>query len=281
MGLIARHQEEFSVLAKVDKENRRIWIHKYQVKDHSVFSKFLTEWAKEDELEKIIFPVREEDLNHFRKDGFFEEGVIENYFQDSKGYFLSAYPCSQRGKSEFLHEEQGMLKEILSQPRMIKICLPEEFILRQATKDDIPSMANLFRKVFASYPTPVYDPHYLHRTLTKGDLYMVIYDGQHLAGVATAEIDWDYSRAELTNCATHPDYRGLGLNTILLKDLEQYCLAQQIRCLYSLARSSSYGMNLVLHRLGYVFRGTLINNCHIDGRFEDMNIWVRPKGYRN
>nr|WP_315989693.1 hypothetical protein [Desulforamulus aquiferis] len=37
-------------------------------------------------------------------------------------------------------------------------------------------------------------------------------------------------------------------------------------------------MNLVLHRLGYTFRGTLVNNCHIGGSYEDMNIWVRFNG---
>jgi hypothetical protein len=34
-------------------------------------------------------------------------------------------------------------------------------------------------------------------------------------------------------------------------------------------------MNTALARLGYRFRGRLMNNCHIMGGFEDMNIWVR------
>jgi len=45
-------------------------------------------------------------------------------------------------------------------------------------------------------------------------------------------------------------------------------------CLFSLARASSFGMNL-FRRLDYRYRGTLINNCHISGAYEDMNTWVK------
>ncbi|AEG58546.1 putative beta-lysine N-acetyltransferase [Desulforamulus ruminis] len=276
MEPVSRHKDEFSVDALVDKENLRIWIQDYRVKDPLLFSQYLTRWAKEESLEKIILPAREEDLKSFQENGFVLEGVIEAYYPDSKGYFLSAYPCIRRGKSLFLQEEQAMLKKILSQPRLTKGCLPEEFLLRRATKQDINRMADLFRQVFATYPTPIYTPRYLNCAMEKGDLYMVVYHGQQLVGAAAAEIDRDYGRTELTNCATHPDYRGLGLNTLLLKELEQCCLNRHPRCLYSLARSSSYGMNLILHRLGYRFQGTLINNCHIAGRFENMNLWVKP-----
>jgi len=34
-------------------------------------------------------------------------------------------------------------------------------------------------------------------------------------------------------------------------------------------------MNRVFYNLGYEFMGRLVNNCDIQGAFEDMNIWVR------
>lgn len=275
MTLITRQEPEFYVQAHLDQVSRRIWVNQYQTTNPTALRNFLKELAREQALEKIIFPVRTEDLNRFSGEGFAEEGVIEGYFPGTNGHFLSAYPSSKRGNSQVLSQEQQILQDIFAHSKRDLSPLPKEFTLRRATRKDTYAMAKLFSEVFKSYPTPVYDPLYLARSMKKGDLFMVVYNRQKLAGVAAAEIDWEHRRAELTNCATHPDYRGLGLNSILLKKVETKCLAQQINCLYSLARATSYGMNLVLHRLGYVYQGTLINNCHIGGGFEDMNIWVR------
>jgi len=137
-------------------------------------------------------------------------------------------------------------------------------------------MAKVFKKVFATYPSPVDQPDYLAAVLGKAALFRVVKYKQAIVSIAAAEVDWANSSAEMTNCATLPELRGLGLMSSLLHALEKDCLAHQIYCLYSLARASMYGMNLVFHRLGYVYQGTLINNCHIGGNYEDMNIWAKP-----
>ncbi|ABO49278.1 beta-lysine acetyltransferase [Desulforamulus reducens MI-1] len=281
MQTIITTRSEFSLTTQLDMFNRRIWVQDYKVNDATALRCFLLDLAKKQNLEKIIFPVKEADLPLLQGEEFQLEGVINGYFQGSNAYFLTTYLSEKRCNSSSLLREKQMLEKILGQPREYKLALPKKYSLEIATSRHAKKMAELFKIVFKSYPTPVYDPKYLNEAIQKGDLYLVCCDGDTLAGVATAEIDWKQNHAELTNCATHPDYRGLGLNTILLKRLEESCLAKGINCLYSLARASSYGINLILHRLGYDSQGTLINNCHIAGDFENMNIWVKPAYDKN
>jgi beta-lysine N6-acetyltransferase len=44
---------------------------------------------------------------------------------------------------------------------------------------------------------------------------------------------------------------------------------------YSLVRAVNPGINKALSKLEYEYGGRLINNCHICGGFEDMNVWVK------
>ncbi|WP_341473669.1 putative beta-lysine N-acetyltransferase [Desulfofundulus thermobenzoicus] len=275
--LINCHVPGFSLSARLEETSQRIWVTDYQASDPALFRGFLWDLARLKGMGKIVLPVRKEDSVRIQGDGFIEEGVINGYFGGADAHFLAAFPRLKRGVSLSVARERKMLREIIEKPRNRRCQLPSGFNMRLAANKDILPMASLFRQVFRSYPTPVYDPHYLFHSMERGDLFMVVYQSRNrLAGVAAAEIQPRDGRAELTNCATLPEYRGMGLNTLLLAEIEKICLARGILCLYSLARASSYGMNLVLHRLGYVFRGTLINNCHIGGRFENMNIWVKP-----
>lgn len=271
------HQEPgFSLSARLEKTSRRIWVSDCRASDPAALRHFLLDLAREKGLGKIVLPVRPEDSGRIQGDGFVEEGVIDGYFRGAHAHFLAAFPRSKRGISLSLARERKILREILDRPQGWQGRLPPGFTMRPAVSKDILLMAELFRQVFRSYPTPVYDPHYLARSMEKGDLFLVVYHGRQLVSVAAAEIQPEEQRAKLTNCATVPEYQGRGLNTLILAEVEKRCLARGMKCLYSLARASSCGMNLVLHRLGYVFRGTLINNCHIGGRFENMNIWVKP-----
>lgn len=273
MDLLRHSGKNFFVHVYLDQFNRRLWVDDYEAGDPGSMSGFLLDLALMRRMEKIILPAREGDEKKLKGEVFLTEGAIRGYFNGTNAHFLAAFPSAKRAESPSLEEEKKMLKDIMRLPRERKVKKPDGFSLRQAVKTDVSDIAGLFRKVFATYPSPVLDPDYLARSMDRGDIYMVVYHGRRLAGAAAAEMRTDQRRAELTNCATDPGYRGMGLNTLLLARIEKDCLARGIKCLYSLARASSYGMNLVLHRLGYIFGGSLINNCHIDGAFENMNIW--------
>ena len=92
---------------------------------------------------------------------------------------------------------------------------------------------------------------------------------------ASAEINHFYHNAEMTDCATLPEYRQFGLLKQLILKFEEELLAQRVYCVYSIARALSFGMNAALHQLGYEYRGRLANNCYIFDELEDMNMWVK------
>jgi putative beta-lysine N-acetyltransferase len=79
----------------------------------------------------------------------------------------------------------------------------------------------------------------------------------------------------MTDFATLPDQRGLGLAQHLLAALERDMGHEEIPNLYTIARARSAGMNRVFYNHGYHWTGTLVNNCHIAGRFEDMHVWCK------
>ncbi|MFZ5647989.1 MAG: putative beta-lysine N-acetyltransferase [Bacillota bacterium] len=277
MESIKHFHSDFSLNAKLDHTSRRIWVTDYKAGDPAALHTFLVNLARQRGIEKIIMPVRTADADKLAGSGFKKEGAIPGYFNGADSHFLAAYTSKQRSISTSLSGERKILKEILSRSRGGQWHLPSGFTMRLARDEDSESMSHLFRRVFASYPSPVFDPEYLMQSMNTGNIFMVIYNGRRLTSVAAAEIQPENGRAELTNCATDPEFRGKGLNTLLLASLEKMCLSRDITCLYSLARASSYAMNLVFHRLGYVFGGTLINNCHIGGRYENMNVWVKPQ----
>jgi putative beta-lysine N-acetyltransferase len=278
MKYIRYSDMDFSVIAQLDQISSRVWVTDYRTDNPAALSAFLLELAQQRGLDKIIFPVRPGDEGKFQGEGFYIEGTIRGYFDGTDACFLAAFPSNKRAVSHSLSKELKMLREILQRPKTPRKKVSQDFSIRHASAKDVLAMSFLFQQVFASYPTPVHEPLYLTQALEKGDIYMVAYCGDRLAGVSSAEIQRDQWRAELTNCAIDDDFRGEGLVTCLLEKIANTCLSRYINCLYSLARASSYGMNLVLHRLGYAYSGTMTNNCHIGGRFENMNIWVRPSG---
>jgi beta-lysine N6-acetyltransferase len=107
-------------------------------------------------------------------------------------------------------------------------------------------------------------------------VYRIVRDGDGaVVAAASAETDPEHHNAEMTDFATLPDQRGLGLAQHILDALEADMAERGIPNLYTIARARSAGMNRVFHNRGYAWTGTLVNNCHIAGRFEDMHVWCR------
>lgn len=266
---------DYSFRAHNDHTNRRLWVFDYQAQDHAAFAAHLLRHAGERSFGKIVLPAREEDTARLTTAGFVTEARAEGFFGGRTACFLAYYLQPERRESPLLAGEMEMLAKILRRPDVVGSEPDPEFTLRAATAADIPEMARLFGTVFPSYPTPVDDPAYLALTMRLGTLFQVATAGSRIVGAAAAEVDRPHKNAEMTDCATHPDFRGRGLASHLLSALERACAEHGCRCFWSLSRAGSFGMNLVFHRLGYRHGGTLINNAHIGGRFEDLHLWVK------
>ncbi|MFP4419392.1 MAG: putative beta-lysine N-acetyltransferase [Desulfococcaceae bacterium] len=145
-------------------------------------------------------------------------------------------------------------------------------ILRPA---DTTKMAALYRAVFPSYPFPILDPDYLRSCMENHVLYVgAEWDGT-LAAISAAEMDPSDRNVEMTDFATLPEFRRHGLARRLLARMEKEVRNFGIRTAYTIARAGSPGMNLAFAQSGYAFAGTLVNNTHIAGRIESMNVWYK------
>ena len=140
---------------------------------------------------------------------------------------------------------------------------------------DAEALVQLYRTIFSSYPSPLRDLAYVKRVMKSHVHFLaVFYDGRPVSA-ASAEIDYDNLNAEITDCATLVEHRGHGLLTMLLDYLEKEMWKLNMGVIYSLSRAGSFGMNAALNKMEYTFKGRFINNCHIGGRFENMNLWIK------
>lgn len=213
----------------------------------------------------------------FVADGYLVEAKVPGLFNgDEAGLFMARYYHSHRR----IDPNKGLVKKVLvtaghkaERKRSVDLC--EGCNCRLASLDDCQQMAQLYQQTFASYPFPINDPEYLATTMVENVRYAGIWKGDQLLALASAEIDHHNSNAELTDFATHPDWRGHGLANQLLKYLEEELQSLTIKTSYTIARATSYGMNICFAQNGYQFAGTLVKNTQISGSLESMNVWYK------
>lgn len=146
---------------------------------------------------------------------------------------------------------------------------------RLCTPADCLEMAQLFRRVFPSYPFPIHDPDFLAQTMADKVCYAGSWRGDNLAALASAEYAAEEGHAEMTDFATAPEHRRQGLAARLLAVMEEEMHRRGIGLAYTIARAVSAGINISFARAGYHHAGTLINNTQICGRIESMNVWYK------
>jgi putative beta-lysine N-acetyltransferase len=205
------------------------------------------------------------------------EATIEGYFDGDDATVVAGYPDPDRARRRDAEEQERILATVRSRPpKPEPRPLPDGYRAATATASDADDLARLYSEVFASYPFPITEPQYLVDTMRSHVVYRIVRDdGGRLVAAASAETASGYRNAEMTDFATLPDQRGHGLALGLLAALEDEMARRGIPNLYTIARARSFGMNQVFANRGYRWTGTLVNNCHIAGRFEDMHVWCR------
>jgi len=214
--------------------------------------------------------------------GMTAEATIWRYFRNADAVVMSLFLDLKRLHQPFAEEEAEILEAVTARaPEPEPRDLPGGYLEATATEADVPDLARLYGQVFASYPFPITDPEYLGATLRSHVVYRIIRDGSgEVVAAASAETDREEGHAELTDFATRPDQRGHGLALRLLAGLEQEMGERGIGGLHTIARARSFGMNRVFFNRGWELTGTLVNNCHIAGRLEDMHVWCGRAGGR-
>lgn len=259
----------------VDLPNKRV-----KIVDFSNISlqnlKRIIHFASKLHLGKIICNCDIDYLDTFINSGFVLEGKIDGYFKGKDAFCMSYFISSERKICTNFVKKDLLVRECLDVKNTFE---PREkapmYLIRTANKNDVKEMVKLFSTAFLSYPSPIYDEEYLKQTMNDKILYKVAVNNKKIVAIASADMDKENLNAEITDCATYPDYRGKGILSNIIYSLESSLKSKGFITLYSLSRAINPSINFVLSKHNYKFTGRLVNNCNICGTFEDMNIWVK------
>lgn len=268
--------EGFQVKYFLDLYNERIRVIDYEAVDNQGLVRYLDLLCKKNEFSKVFLKAKADEWEKLLPYGFVLEGVFKYFFNGEHAYCLSKFYTQDRRISMNFDKETEILERVSKiEPDSSPPALTSEFELRDAKEEDISEIASLYNKVFETYPIPLDQPKYIEQLMSGDYLFMVITHRDKIISCASADINLRLGNAEITDCASHPDYRGKGLMYAVIASLEDEVRERGIHCLYSIARALSPGMNTVFKKLGYTYTGRLVNNCNIFGKFEDMNLWVK------
>ncbi|AWK52142.1 putative beta-lysine N-acetyltransferase [Clostridium beijerinckii] len=259
----------------VDYTNKRVKI--IDLNNISVQNlKRIIHFSSREHLGKIICNCDSESFEIFVEAGFDLEGKINGYFKGKDAFCMSYFISSDRKICSNFTKKELLIKHCLDiKNTFIHGSDNTKYCIRNANENDIKEMIELFSAVFSTYPSPVYDEKFLKETMNEKVLYKVAVYNEKIIGVASADMDKENLNAEMTDCATYPDYRGKGILSNIIYSLELDLKKKGFITLYSLSRAINPGVNIVLSKHNYNFAGRLVNNCNICGTFEDMNIWVK------
>lgn len=264
-------------LVQHGKNSDRVYVMHLEKKDQDVVAQFIEELVKENNYSKIFIKA---------------ESSLAAYFME-KGYILEArVPGFDLGKTEglflgkFLDEKRAVDKRALDQENILKSAQKVNF--RRSGKKDRPhpqvcalgkaessELAQLYRKVFESYPFPIFEPAYLEKTMEDHIAYYGIRIGGKLVAAASAEMNEQMKNVEMTDFATLNSQRGKGLALELLEAMEADMKQRGFCTAFTICRALSLGINRTFFKNGYKHGGTLVNNTHIDGQIESMHVWYK------
>lgn len=265
----------FIIDVYLDPYNKRVRVDDYRGNVPMIIEK-AEEQASLNQAEKLIIIGRQEDFPVFLEYGYQCEAMVDRFFHGSDGYYFTKYFVEDRKQSHQWLMEDAIVRNVGSLTRnSVTITLPKEYDLVKIDLSDAENLADLYKNVFQIYPVPLHDPDYIRKTIEQGTIYYAYQFKGKMVSAASAEINSKYYHAEMTDCATLAEHRKFGLMKRLLKKLGSELVEQGIFCAFSIARAQSFGMNAVLHQLGYQYRGRLLNNCYIYDKLENMNMWVK------
>jgi len=238
----------------------------------------LTTLAQESSYTKIFAKVPQSKVPPFLNAGYHMEAQIPGFFKgQDAACFLGYYLDAARHIAQDIKTLDSVLALAQAKQATSSVAASSNpsLTLKRCTAQDAPAMSQLYRKVFPSYPFPIDDPDYLCETMKTHIQYYAFESKGHLVALSSAEMDQTQQNVEMTDFAGLPQYRGQGLAVQLLRHMEVAMKAQHMITAYTIARAISPGMNITFAKQGYHYNGRLINNTHISGQIESMNVWSK------
>jgi len=226
---------------------------------------------------KIVIRVPEHAKDSFISAGYVIEAEVPGFYTgEETALFMGKFTVPGRA----LDRSREIIADVLTKaqahvPVVYQPHLPRGFSLIQAAPKDVEMIATLYRETFESYPFPVFDPAFIRQTLEEDVRYFCVLHEGEIVAVASCDVNDGAKNAEMTDFATYLSFRGEGLAGSLLYAMEEYLKEKGILISYTIARATSYPMNVTFARAGYRYGGTLLNNTNICGTLESMNVWYK------
>ncbi|WP_049785082.1 putative beta-lysine N-acetyltransferase [Desulfotalea psychrophila] len=259
-------------------ENDRVYVMKTTRTDCQDVIHYALKLADSNGYSKIFAKFPESCKQFFEQNMFIEEAKVPGLFNGEEcGYFSGRYIDLARK----LETRPELIEQVIEAAHSKYSDGVESHMLspgltcRIMNRNDINTMAFLFKQVFPTYPFPIHDPDYLATTMEQNVIYHGIFKGTELIAQSSAEIDFNARNVEMTDFATHLNSRGKGLATYLLAVMEDDVMKRGVQTAYTIARAYSFGMNSTFAKRGYQYAGTLTNNTQISGQLESMNVWYK------
>lgn len=262
------------------KYNNRIYLMKISFDDFPDIISMMKSIAIKNSYTKIFAKVPANMFQGFENEGFEKEALIPNYYNGNEDtYFMSMYlDNNRRYVNKEISEKMNVNLELAFSKKGTTIALKKNpnFNIKRLGINDIDSLAKIYKKVFKSYPFPIFDTKYLESTMKGHVQYYGVFYNKKLIAASSAEIDPFSGNAEMTDFAADKDYSGNNLSILLLRKMEDDLTGKNIKTAYTIARSLSPAMNITFAKQDYNYSGTLINNTNIAGKIESMNVWYKP-----
>jgi putative beta-lysine N-acetyltransferase len=257
--------------------NDRIYLMKLAPGDAGTIIPAIEALAEERRYSKICVKVPTSAKDRFCEAGYrVEAHVPRMYGGREDGWFLARYPDPRRAHSGDAARITDVLEVSRSRSEGCRSsCLPPDFEILEAEKRDVDALAALYAEVFETYPFPIHDPSFIRAAMDDSTRYFIVRTGGRVVAAASSEMDVPAGNVEMTDFATDPAYRGMGLCSALLSAMEEEMRRIGIRTSFTIARAAFYPITITFARAGYRFGGTLVNNTNICGAFESMNVWYR------
>ncbi|KGK99737.1 GCN5 family acetyltransferase [Methanococcoides methylutens] len=253
--------------------NDRIYLMKLDPADMPSLLDEMDALAEREGYSKIFTKAPSSFRELFSDHDYLCEASIPRYYDGDDAVIMSKFLDDKRSINSLNDIHEDVIKTALSKERGLNSRLPSGYSIRKCGKQDIEQMAEVYQKTFDTYPFPIHDPEYLIKTMEDNVVYFGVFRDEKAVALSSAEIDFDNSAVEMTDFATLADFRGKGLSSHLLMRMAEEMKAMGIRTAFTIARASSYGMNIVFAKCGYEYCGRLVNNTNISGNIESMNIW--------
>ncbi|WP_085993331.1 putative beta-lysine N-acetyltransferase [Oceanobacillus senegalensis] len=261
----------------VEKINQRIKVYQIPAQTYlDIFIHYLIEMGNDQNCDKIIFYVRENEVALMKQQDFNYEGKIKGFFNGNDSFIYALFLNKEENGNKEEEKETIILnkaKDFFNQGE--KYSISREYTIRWAKPGDRYNMATLYDTVFESYPTPMNDPDFILEMMNSDVYFSVAEKNGEIVSACSADVMPAFNAAELSDCATIPAHRGKGLLYNQALRLIRLMGEMKIKTFFSYSRSISMGMNIVNAKLGFTYGGKMIRNSNIAGRLENMNIWYK------